>query len=558
MIHSGVGTPHLGRVLYICIPIYSRVWSQGLAPGLSSLYSTGRRGQHGSKFGDTCSREAAMHSAMGIGDSLDILGQQPGLDIYTQLFLIYPMPEPSLQGDIINTLTDGLEKLAQDVPWVAGQVIKGDATNGGSGGFRITPFNKAPSLTIRDLRGSESALTMDSLRQARFPFSMLDEDVIAPQKTLPRVVGSGPDARPVFAMQANFIAGGLILTFVSQHQTMDLTGRKCQIGVLLALFELFRESSGSRCSRDTAPGYLKKTKLTRIAAERQVMSLLSRLCRGDKLTDTEIANANPDRRGRIIPSPDESISSCPGLTLQTGGSPVNQRALGGVPAAAAWAYFAFSADSLATIKHLAMDNVANPPGFVSTDDALTAFIWQSVGRVRMQRMGSDEKSTLGRAVDVRRHLGVPEAYPGLMQNLAFQTHTMQQLVQIPLGCLASELRLAVDPSTSKLARATRALAALTRQAEDKSTVSLTAGINPSVDLLISSWANPSFYEMDFGLRLGAPEAVRRPCFVPVEGLGYLMPKSPSGEVVVAICLRKEDLQRLRADDEFSIRSAYIG
>ena len=63
------------------------------------------------------------------------------------------------------------------------------------------PLGGISSLTIRDPRQEESALTMSSLRRARFPFRMLDEVVIAPQK-----------------MQANFIPGNLIVTFVSHHQ----------------------------------------------------------------------------------------------------------------------------------------------------------------------------------------------------------------------------------------------------------------------------------------------------------------------------------------------------
>jgi hypothetical protein len=64
--------------------------------------------------------------------------------------------------------------------------------------------------------------------------------------------------------------------------------------------------------------------------------------------------------------------------------------------------------------------------------------------------------------------------------------------------------------------------------------------------------------MDFGLGLGTPEAVRRPRFVPVEGLGYLMPRRASGEIVVAICLRDDDLLRLRSDGEFANFGTYIG
>jgi hypothetical protein len=96
------------------------------------------------------------------------------------------------------------------------------------------------------------------------------------------------------------------------------------------------------------------------------------------------------------------------------------------------------------------------------------------------------------------------------------------------------------------------------RAEDKAMISVTAGIDPSADLMISSWTNPSFYGMDFGLGLGNPEAVRRPCFDPVESLIYFMPKPLGGELVVAICLAGEDMLALRSDNEFSRHTVYIG
>lgn len=74
---------------------------------------------------------------------------------------------------------------------------------------------------------------MDALRQAKFPFSMLDETMVAPCKTLPGSPDeSTSDSSPVFLLEANFITGGLLLTFVGQHQTMDMTGQ----GQIIHLF----------------------------------------------------------------------------------------------------------------------------------------------------------------------------------------------------------------------------------------------------------------------------------------------------------------------------------
>lgn len=76
--------------------------------------------------------------------------------------------------------------------------------------------------------------------------------------------------------------------------------------------------------------------------------------------------------------------------------------------------------------------------------------------------------------------------------------------------------------------------------------------------MLSSWARENFYELDFDLGLGKPESVRRPKFFPVESLIYILPKRLDGELVVAVCLRDEDMERLRVDEEFAKYGKYIG
>ncbi len=77
-------------------------------------------------------------------------------------------------------------------------------------------------------------------------------------------------------------------------------------------------------------------------------------------------------------------------------------------------------------------------------------------------------------------------------------------------------------------------------------------------MMLSSWAKYDCYDLDFNLGLGKPDAVRRPAFVPIESLFYLMPKRPDGEIAVALCLREEDLERLKSDKEFMKYANYVG
>lgn len=439
--------------------------------------------------------------------TLDILGQQPFLKIYTQICLCFSMPDNASDSAIINTLTNGLERLTASFPWIAGQVVNEGASEDNTGVFKIKSLEKIPRLLVKDLRNDPSVPTMDGLRQAEFPMSMLDEEIICPCRTLP--LPGTFDEFPVFLVQANFITGGLLLSLVAEHGAMDMTGQG------------------------------------------QIIRLLSKACRNEPFTAEEVKTGNLPRHD-IIPSLD-SYEPGPELSHQIINFPPTPPA---PPAKSTWAYFSFQPSSLAALKSLAMQTV--PTGYISTDDALTALIWQSVTRARLPRLNPETNSTFARAVDVRRYITIPQTYPGLIQNMTYHTSALASLVHEPLGVLASQLRVAVDPNTSTLGYDSRALATFLARSADKTIFSFSANLDLSTDLMLSSWARVGCYDLDFGLGLGGPEAVRRPRFDPFESLMYLMPRTPEGEITAAICLRDEDMQRLRADGEFMRYARYIG
>ncbi|KAJ6087110.1 hypothetical protein N7467_006024 [Penicillium canescens] len=131
----------------------------------------------------------------------------PGLyKLYTQICLIYSVPDTSSHGNIITTLTNGLDRLAKGFPWLTGQVFNEGAGDGNAGVFKITPLDKI-QLVVKDLQHDPSAPTIDGLRQAKYPFTMLDKN-------------------------ANFIKGGLMLTLVAQHNVMEMTGQDFIVNML--------------------------------------------------------------------------------------------------------------------------------------------------------------------------------------------------------------------------------------------------------------------------------------------------------------------------------------
>lgn len=468
-----------------------------------------------------------MHGAAIVNDLneyLDILGQPSLFKLYTQICFCFSVADASSHLAIINMLTSGLERLSASFPWLAGKVVNEGSGEGNSGIFMIKPLEEIPRLVVKDLRHDPSVPMIDALRRANFPFSMLDETIIAPLKTLPGSSDeSASDSAPVFVLQANFITGGLLLTFVGQHITMDMTGQG------------------------------------------QIMHLFSKACRNEQFTSEELSSGNLARRN-LIPLLDDSYKEGSELASQivkpTPFHPIsndtNDHSAPPSPPKCTWTYFTFNPISLTSLKSLATKTKTLPSGYISTDDALSAFIWQSVIRARLPRLNPTAKSTLSRAVDVRRYLDIPETYPGHMQNMTYHTYTVQKLVEEPLGCVASQLRSALEPKTSNLGYNTRALATSLNRSPDKNLLSVTATLDLSADIMLSSWAKLDCYELDFNLGLGKPESVRRPQFEPVESLIYLMPRALDGEIAVGICLRDEDMERLKADEEFAKYGRYIG
>lgn len=446
---------------------------------------------------------------------LNILEQQL-TRVYTQVSLCYPLVDDAQRSRIIEVLNNGLQRLSENFPWIAGQVVNDGAGKHSTGVFSIQPLEKQPQLTVKDHSEDPSAPTWEALKNADFPFRLLDENVIAPRNAIPgteRMPLSGQDAvMPVFLVQANFVIGGLILTFNGQHQAMDMTGQ----------------------------GFL--------------IDMLSKACKGESFTSRQLSEYNPDRRNVIALYEDQcqSISRL-GRHLakpyQTP-SPQLQDTEHVETPSCTWEYFLFNRVALDAIKDSATRSRAPDCDWISTDDALSAFMWQSVQRARKHRIGVRKAITLARAVDVRRHLHVSLHYPGVMLNVAFYDMDMKDLLELPLGKIASYLRRGVDPEVCKLEQNTRALATALDSTPDKKTFDWMSNMDFGSDLFISSWSRLNLYELDFGLQLGQPVAVRRPATIAFQGLIYLMPKRLEGQIAVGVCLRDDDLEKLNIDQDF--------
>ncbi|KKP05766.1 trichothecene 3-O-acetyltransferase [Trichoderma harzianum] len=431
------------------------------------------------------------------------------------------MPDGVAQSTIVSALESGLRRLTASFPWIAGQVVVEGDCAGNSGVFKIKELQEIPHLVVKDLKMDTSAPAMMELREGNFPMRMLNESVIAPCSTFPAADAvNGPDhGSPVFLLQANFIAGGLVLTFLGQHQTMDIMGQG------------------------------------------QIMHLLSKACHDEDFTEDELFSGNLQRQN-LIPVLD-NYERGPELARHLAATAPGPSRNGldkdeKEPTQILWASFTFHPTSLAALKSIAVKSLPSGSSYISTDDALSAFIWQSIMRARADRLPPNADTTFARAVDVRSYVNVPATYTGIVQNMTYATYTLQELIALPLGEIASRLRAALEPNTTILPFHTRALATYLHSQADKSHISPASSLDFSVDVIVSSWAKTNMYELEFNLGLGKPEAARRPWFTPLQSFVYFMPRKSDGEISVALCLEKDDMERLTADKQFTTYARHDG
>lgn len=134
------------------------------------------------------------------------------------------------------------------------------------------------------------------------------------------------------------------------------------------------------------------------------------------------------------------------------------------------------------------------------------------------------------------------------------THTslLKDLADWPLGVVAARLRSSLASETLRY----DTLAQLTLRARGTGTPAAERDRRDFV--VMSSWVKVDCCGVGFGLGLGRAEAVRRPMFEPVEGVVYLLPKAADGEIVAGLCLREDDMERLREDEEFTTFGEYVG
>jgi hypothetical protein len=441
--------------------------------------------------------------------------QLPFFWSYSEILLLFPLAEGIETSKIITNLGHGVQALKEHFPFLTGQVViekDKECPEPNTGTVRIVPYDGEPMLRVKHL--PQSFPSYDQIQKSKAPASMLDGKVLAPMKAIPERY-DGTTTTPVLIIQANFVTGGLILCFAAMHSAMDANG----LG--------------------------------------QVIRLFAAACNGEELPEEALQAGNLDRT-KVIPTlPADQPPMEHAELRRTPGDSTDSHS--GLAISAPWNYFRLPRAVLAELKAgITQEGLKHGSNtWASANDIACALIWRAVLGARSSRLKEDDDVMFLRAVNGRRYMEppIPQGYFGNVVVGAATTMSLRDLVQtLSLSTIAIRIRESLQGISDFNIRS---VATLIRGEPDKRTISFEPQ-HPEQDICISSWAALPIYPSDFGPFLGKPEFVRRPTMTSCDGLVYIMPKTPGGDLDMAVSLREEDAEKVKHDKVWMSYAELIG
>ncbi len=421
---------------------------------------------------------------------------------YTQLILCFPISSPTAAQSVCSALRSSLARTISDIPILSGS-LEPEMKIRTSGRLSIVcSETSGVPFHIRGL-GCHSAISYADIMQEGYPIKDFDADRLTP------VDAVAYDSSPaVMIVQANFVAGGLLLAICVHHAAMDASG----ISAVLQIW--------ANHSRTMAHNTLSQTTISSDALDRQaLMPLDNRQAEPGDYPQYKFLNSYPNP---TVSPPPETQLPFPLMTSKI---------------------FHFTLDQLIELKAEASQMV--PVGhWVSTHDVLCAVLWKSIAEARTKQQDRDDMatSTLSFQVDGRRRINppLPTDYVGNANIYTSVTRPLTSLPRADMGAIALEVRHAIQRLTNDRIRDIVELLGSAQVATD-----VHAGGKHFLgeDLAITSWAALPLNGLDWGPTVGTVERVRVP-YGTFDGLCIVLPRLEDGSLEVVVGLVSLHMERL--------------
>lgn len=159
----------------------------------------------------------------------------------------------------------------------------------------------------------------------------------------------------------------------------------------------------------------------------------------------------------------------------------------------------FDASELAALKAESRRTLTEPGTWVSTNDALTAHLWQVLGELRARP--DDAPEWLGLIVGVQHRLGaaLPASYWGNCVSNSWTSLTAARLRAAPLGAVAWEVRRCLESNTEDKIRDEIAfLNSYRRKGVSRHVMSVRAPDVAETSVSVNNWSQFPLYRIDLG------------------------------------------------------------
>ncbi|KIV89072.1 hypothetical protein PV10_08682 [Exophiala mesophila] len=444
---------------------------------------------------------------------------------YIRICLSYRMPDTTPYSDVVQRLNNFIRKTVDAKPYLAGHVVAAGNSDSRVGAVEIRfseqDYLDYTGVSVRHLTWDEVPYTYDQLDSMHLPPSVIKPDLVS------ALTESADDDRaPVFRVQANFVQGGVIVSFYLHHCISDGTG----ISLLLSgsvLKDDFRFVRYLDTNGQDSPSL--SMRLATFANYKSVVRKELSWSNHNQISSRQL-------RCRILNSGAPEVKP-----------PVKGRGC----------VVAFSLRELDRLKTMLEDHEHST--FMTSNDVLQALLWHSMMKARIPSLASSTTVTTSKLLiptNIRNRLRnrLPDHYFGAAIDFASAQMPLDEISRDDISTLvkaAKEIRRAINNVDEPYIR-------------QAITVSMFADVNCDVrdlqasnmdrsngaDMYITSWEKLEGYESTLGLELGQPDWVRKP-WSRDPGSCIVLPFDARKDYLeVVIQMTEADMERLLEDQNF--------
>ncbi|KAL4897020.1 transferase family-domain-containing protein [Aspergillus ambiguus] len=433
---------------------------------------------------------------------------------YLRYVFLFQLPEEYDLRKISDTLKQGYTALKQCFPVVGCEAIPDkDSKQAGVLKLQMLEEGDVEDIVVKDLQDSYFC-TYPELKSKGFPVAAFDDTLCR------RSVWPSPGERlPTSLVQANFIRGGLILTWCILHMVGDGTS-----------FYTWMKVWADACLRAQSA-----------EASDALPLQLHRAIWDDR---ERIMKSSGRNEGLFENHPEYTV--LPVTPTSAPPKMISPHHCGQI--------FYFSPTALKKLKEDASPIYATEPTdqkWISTNDAVSALLWRTIMAVQspIDTLDGDPTSTFNIAIDGRQRTDPPvhpETQGCFLEYVVTSASIRQMLSKMSLADIAISIRKAILRANSQY---TDDIVTLTEKLDDVNRLIPTAFLDvPGFNCIQTSWVNFKLYDLNWGQLLGDKiDSVRSPRVGVINGLQVVLPSPPGGGMEVLVGVEDRCLERLLED-----------